>query len=139
MFADKSRGSKRRPFALGPSFRESRVGSKPDRLLVVQIKCLTRLAMLQKGGFLPSRGALGNGRNRRQADIADRDGGRRIWAGSALTEVAAGRIVVRANAVLRLRARSRLHRISEPPTAGVEPTAVRALLICAFSRLPTVK
>src|SRR5271166_1530308 len=51
-----------------------------------------------------------DGRNRRIADVADRGLGRLNWAESAPTEVASGRTGVRGIAVIRLRARNRLHR-----------------------------
>ena len=51
--------------AFGPLGHVCRAGSDLAVLgLVVQIKRLsTRQAMSQKGGFLPSQGALGNGRS----------------------------------------------------------------------------
>jgi hypothetical protein len=52
------------------------------------------------GGFLPSQGALGNGRSRRTADIADRGLGRLSWADSAPTGAAQGTTGERAKAAI---------------------------------------
>jgi hypothetical protein len=59
--------------------------------------------------------------DRREADIADWDDGRRIWADSAPTGVASGRTGVRAKAAVPLRARNGLHRGSGPSVLAHVP------------------
>jgi hypothetical protein len=66
-------------------------------------------------------------RSRREGDIVDRGGGRRIWADSAPTEVASGRTRVRTKAVIPLRARNRLHRPKRKTLPRIEAAFARIM------------
>ena len=82
---------------------------------------------------------LPDGLSRREPDIADRDGGRRIWAESAPCGVASGRTAVGAKAAVPLGARNSPHRPQRnlrpigtgPPTSGCQvPTALLRTAPC---------